>query len=298
MSQTDCSPLHAAYYADSACFAEAKILSNEKIAEGTYKLRLEVPAIACKITPGQFVMVRLAGFDDPMLGRAFALYDVIHDQNNEPLAIEVVYLVHGKMTTALSSRQVGDFAEIWGPLGNGFSPMDSNPLEELILVAGGIGQTPFLAVGKEALRSGRFGTVERSPLRASKVTLCYGVRNVSLLAGADDFRSAGMELRIASDDGSIGYQGLVTDLLKEELVRTEGKSRQVLCCGPEPMMQAVAEICLAQEVPCQVSLETPMACGIGICFSCVAKVTQPDGEWDYKRTCVEGPIFDAAKIVW
>ncbi len=298
MSQTDCSPLHAAFYADGASFVQSKILLNELIAEETHKIRLEAPDIAKKITPGRFIMVRLAGFDDPMLGRAFALYDVIRDGSGVPFAIDIVFLVHGKMTTALANRPVGDIAEIWGPLGNGFSVLQEGPIDELILVAGGIGQTPFLTVGKEALGSARFGSPDRFPLKASKVTLCYGVRNKSLLAGADDFRDAGMELRIASDDGSIGHHGLVTDLLNEELERTKEKSRQVLCCGPEPMMQAVAEICLEQDVPCQVSLETPMACGIGICFSCVAKVIQPDGEWDYKRTCVEGPIFDAAKIVW
>ncbi len=292
MTAKDCSPLHAAYYADQAKFVSAKILQNELMAQGTYRLRFEAPAIASRITPGQFVMIRLAGFTDPMLGRAFALYNVDTDRS----AVDIVYVVHGKMTTALASRQPGDIAEVGGPLGNGFQ--SDNPLEELILVAGGIGQTPFLATGKEALGKACYGTDDRQPLKAENVTLCYGVRNESFLAGVEDFRSTGMELRIASDDGSVGHHGLVTDLLQEEITRTEGKRRLVLCCGPEPMMQAVAELCTALDVPCQVSLETPMACGIGICFSCVAKVIQPDGDWDYKRTCVEGPVFDAAKIVW
>lgn len=317
MSATDCSPLHAAYYADQAEFVSAKILQNELMAEGTYRLRFEAPTIAQRITPGQFVMIRLAGFDDPMLGRAFALYDVAtdadekSDKGSDKNAVDIVYMVHGKMTTALASRQPGDLAEVWGPLGNGFTASSLEPnkgvaLQELLLVAGGIGQTPFLATGKEALGKANYGAdpaagqggPHRVPLKADKVTLCYGVRNEKYLAGVEDFRSAGIELRLASDDGSVGHHGLVTDLLKEEIERTEGKSRLVLCCGPEPMMQAVAELCLSLDVPCQVSLETPMACGIGICFSCVAKVVQPDGEWDYKRTCVEGPVFDAKKIVW
>jgi dihydroorotate dehydrogenase electron transfer subunit len=90
----------------------------------------------------------------------------------------------------------------------------------------------------------------------------------------------------------------VTALLDRTLVETEGQDRLVVCCGPEPMMHAVAEMCRRKNAACLVSLETPMACGIGICFSCVTKVRQPDGGWDYKRTCVEGPIFDAQKIEW
>jgi dihydroorotate dehydrogenase electron transfer subunit len=289
----DQTPLHAAHYADSADFVRAPILQNTPVARATFRLRFAAPTIAAAIAPGQFVMVRLAGCDDPLLGRAFALYDC----DQQAGWVEVVYLVHGKFTTALATRQQGDRVEVWGPLGNGFVG-DETTLDHLILVAGGIGQTPFLATAKEAIGQQTYGPGSRSRLSAEKITLCYGVRSAAYVAGENDFRAAGIDLRLASDDGTIGHHGLVTDLLKQVLVETEGQSRKVLCCGPERMMQAVAEICLAAGVRCDVSLETPMACGLGVCFSCVAKVKQDDGDWDYKRTCVEGPVFDAAKIVW
>jgi dihydroorotate dehydrogenase electron transfer subunit len=130
------------------------------------------------------------------------------------------------------------------------------------------------------------------------VTLCYGVRTGDLAAGVADFESAGIKVRLSSDDGTLGHHGLVTEVLTDVLEETRGSDRLVVCCGPEPMMHAVADICRRSDTPCLASLETPMACGIGICFSCVAKVRQPDGGWDWKRTCVEGPIFDAEKIVW
>lgn len=292
--QLDQTPLHAKHYADGSSFVEAPIVENERIADATYRLRFAAPDIARRITPGQFVMVRLAGIDDPLLGRAFALYDLSEDRT----AIDVVFLVHGKLTTALATRQPGDRVEVWGPLGNGFEG-DEEELDHLILVAGGVGQTPFLACGREALSGATYGEdVARTPLRARRVTLCYGVRNAGRLAGADDFRSAGIDLRVASDDGSIGHHGLVTDVLRQTFDETAGDNRKVATCGPEPMMQAVAEVCAAEGVACDASLETPMACGLGICFSCVAKVVQPDGEWDYKRTCVDGPVFDATKLVW
>lgn len=288
----DRTPLHANHYADQAESVQARLIANEQIARATYRARFEAPSIAARITPGQFVMLRLAGFDDPLLGRAFALYDA------DPHAgwVDVVYLVHGKLTTALADRLPGDRVDVWGPLGNGFTET-SEAFDRLIMVAGGIGQTPFFACGKEALGVQSYGE-RRTPLRAGRVTLCYGVRTADLLAGADDFRVAGIDLRIASDDGSIGRQGLVTELLAEVLEESTGAKRRVFCCGPEPMMQATAEICHAAGVVCEVSLETPMACGLGVCFSCVAKVRQPDGDWDYKRTCVEGPVFEASAIEW
>jgi dihydroorotate dehydrogenase electron transfer subunit len=104
-------------------------------------------------------------------------------------------------------------------------------------------------------------------------------------------------LAIATEDGSLGHRGRVTEVLVDLLSRSEGTAR-IACCGPEPMMQAVSKIAYEHKVPCEVSLETPMACGIGICFTCVAKIDQGDGTWDYRRTCVEGPIFDSQSIVW
>lgn len=288
-------PLHAAYYADHACQARVAIVENVQLARDTYRVRFECPEIARRIVPGQFLMLRLAGLNDPLLGRPLALYDVVLDGAGRPAAIDVVYLVLGKMTARLAQAKPGDELEIWGPLGNGFPPRAT---DHLIMVAGGIGQTPFLALGKEYLGRRHYGDPPREFRPAKKVTLCYGVRNVALAAGIDDFQSAGFDVRLSSDDSSLGHHGFVTQLLKDVLAETAGADRLVVCCGPEPMMEAAAEICHTAAAPCLVSLETPMACGIGICFSCVAKVRQSDGTWDYKRTCVEGPIFDAAKLEW
>lgn len=292
---TPANPLAAPYCADAARHVRAAVVENVAIARDTYRVRLACPEIARRIVPGQFVMVRLPGVDDPLLGRPLALYDTWLDDSGTPAGIDVVYLVVGRMTRRLARVRSGDALEIWGPLGNGFPPATC---EHLVMVAGGIGQTPFLALGREALGGRPYGSPARTRPRVNRVTLCYGVRTAELLAGADDFRGAGIDLRVASDDGSVGRPGLVTALLAEALDEIGGADVRLACCGPEPMMEAVAKIANERGVPCDASLETPMACGIGICFSCVAKVRQSDGTWDYKRTCVEGPIFDAQKIEW
>jgi dihydroorotate dehydrogenase electron transfer subunit len=285
-------PLEAACYADLAAQYRVEIAENVQLARDTFRVRLEIPELARRIVPGQFLMLRLAGCDDPLLGRPFALYDTVLDGSGEPVGVDFVYLVVGKMTGLLAECRPGTELEVWGPLGNGFS---AQPTEHLVMVAGGIGQTPFLALGREFLGGREYG---RQVAPAQRVSLCYGVRSKDLLAGADDFRDCGMDLRISSDDGSVGHHGLVTELLEQVLDENPDDDCRIVCCGPEPMMEAVAQVALARNAPCEVSLETPMACGIGICFSCVVKVRQEDGEWDYKRTCVEGPVFDAEKIVW
>jgi dihydroorotate dehydrogenase electron transfer subunit len=278
--------------------------------------------MARRIVPGQFLMMRLSGCDDPLLGRPLALYDTVDSPAGEPIGIDVVYLMLGKMTSRLARCGAGQTLEIWGPLGNGFQP---EPVEHLILVGGGIGQTPFMALAKESLGLRRYGDPPRDAPRAKRVTLCYGARRREYLAGVEDFQRLGVEVAISTDDGSAGHHGFVTDLLRRALDvplttspspltgegRGEGEAnrgsntpmlvtaRRIIACGPMPMMKAVAGIAAAADIPCQVSLETPMACGIGICFSCVAKVLDPlGGEWDYRRTCVEGPVFDATRIVW
>jgi dihydroorotate dehydrogenase electron transfer subunit len=295
METHDANPLHAAYYADHACQSRARVVENVRLARDTYRVRLACPQIAERIVPGQFVMLRLANVSDPLLGRPLALYDTVLNAAGRPEAIDIVYLTIGKMTRLLAAVDPGEELDVWGPLGNGFPP---RPTEHLIMVAGGIGQTPFLALGQEYLGRRRYGQEPRSFRPAARVTLCYGVRNVEYVAGLTDFTGAGFDVRLSSDDGTIGHSGLVTELLSELLDQTAGNDRLVTCCGPEPMMEAAARICQAASAPCLVSLETPMACGIGICFSCVTKVRQADGQWDYKRTCVEGPVFDADEIEW
>jgi dihydroorotate dehydrogenase electron transfer subunit len=295
-------PLTAPYYPRHACSVTATVLANECIAKSTYRLRLLSPEIASKIWPGQFVMVRIHGRTDPLIGRPLAMYAV--EDTAHGLAIDVVYVVKGKFTTAMQSVQAGDEVDVWGPLGNGFK---TESTEHLLIAAGGIGYTPFVAVIKEALGKQQFGSadsqsdwpadlIQRQTPYAQRVTVCYGAREAAYFAGLDDFEAAGATLKLATDDGSRGHAGLVTDIVSETI--SESSVTRILCCGPEKMMQAVAEIAISANIPCQVSLETPMACGIGICFTCVAKIKQPEGDWDYKRTCVEGPVFDAAKIEW
>ncbi len=288
-------PLAAAYYADNARQHRVVVSENVLLATDTYRVRFDCPELARAIVPGQFLMIRVPDRDDPLLGRPFALYDTVIDNNGQPIGVDVVYLVVGKLTGALAQLKAGEELEIWGPLGNGFS---AQPVEHLIMVAGGIGQTPFLALGRQFLGGRTYGRPEQEVASSQSVTLCYGVRRKDLLAGESDFRDCGIDLRISSDDGSIGHHGLVTDLLLRSLEEKPADECRIACCGPEPMMEAVAKIALERNVPCEVSLETPMACGIGICFSCVVKTKQPDGDWDYKRTCVDGPVFPAEKIVW
>ncbi len=290
-------PLHASFYADRAIRETVPLLENVRIACDTYRLRLPCRSLAARIVPGQFVMVRLADFQDPLLGRALALYDVVADDHGRPAGLDVVYIVKGKFTQRLARMQPGQRIDVWGPLGNGF-PADAT--DHLVLVAGGIGQTPFLAVAKEYLGRHVYGEPPRAGARAGRVTLLYGARRGELLAGVEDFEASGMDVRLCTDDGSRGHHGPVTDLLRELLAETPpgGESPRIFCCGPEPMMEAVARITGQADVPCLVSLETPMACGVGICFTCVARVRDEQGQWDYKRTCVEGPVFDARRIVW
>jgi len=284
--------------------ATVPVRENVRLARDTYRIRLDCPDLARAIRPGQFVMVRLPGSTDPLLGRPFALYDTVLDASGEPAGLDIVYLVVGKLTGLLKEVRAGESVTIWGPLGNGFSELPPSPLpsppegegqkrgDHIGLVAGGIGQTPFLAHVRDLL--GERGYGERPPRRtAQRVSLFYGVRTADLAAGVEDFRAAGAAVHLASDDGSIGFKGVVTQLLQQHSPRP----RHLIGCGPEPMMRALAMLARDWGVPCHLSLETPMACGLGVCFSCVTKVCMADS-WDYRRVCVDGPVFDAADLAW
>jgi dihydroorotate dehydrogenase electron transfer subunit len=269
--------------------AVAEVVENVPLARQTYRIRLHLPDLAARIRPGQFLMLRLPGRSDPLLGRPFALYDTVLDGQGHPVAVDVVYLVVGRVTGLLAGARPGDRVETWWPLGNGFP--DLQDLDRVGLVAGGIGQTPFLAHVRELLGSRGYGG---RPARrgARQVSLFYGVRTADLAAGVEDFRAAGAEVHLSSDDGSLGHRGFVTQLLAQH-----PRPQHLVGCGPEPMLRALAKLAAGWGVHCHVSLETPMACGVGICFSCVTRVQVGEG-WDYRRVCVDGPVFDAACLEW
>jgi dihydroorotate dehydrogenase electron transfer subunit len=265
------------------------VAENVALARDTYRIRLKTAEIARAIRPGQFVMLRLPGTSDPLLGRPLALYDTVLGPGSQPDAIDIVYLVIGKLTGRLSALRGGDRIELWGPLGNSFPELAG--CDRVGLIAGGIGQTPFLAYVRQLLGQRGYGG-ESAHRRAKQVSLYYGVRTAALAACVEDFRAAGAEVHLASDDGSLGFGGFVTGLLAQHQ-----PPQHLVGCGPEPMLRALTELARGWQVPCHLSLETPMACGVGICFSCVTRVRLKDG-WDYRRVCVDGPIFDANSLAW
>jgi dihydroorotate dehydrogenase electron transfer subunit len=251
------------------------IETNHRIAERTFRLAITVQEELPAIRSGQFVMLRLPNRSDPLLGRPLAIYQVKDSR------LEVVYLVVGKMTARLAELKSGNTLELWMPLGNGFAEYESSKVDHTIMVAGGIGQTPFLMLAEKLV---------------GRRTLLYGARNSHRIACLDDFEKRGVEIQIATDDGSQGYHGTVTDLI--QTVHKPDETTQILCCGPQPMLHAAFQIARQLELPCAVSLETPMSCGLGICFGCAVKYRTETNDWDYRRTCVDGPIFDAYKLLW
>ncbi len=250
------------------------VAENVPVAENTWRLALITEHPLPPITPGQFVMLRLPYSSDPLLGRPLAVY------RSGARSLEVVYIVVGKMTSRLSQVKPETALEFWTPLGQGFPP---NDYEHTIMVAGGIGQTPFLMLCEK--------------LRTRK-TLLYGARSKNRLACVEDFKTTDVDVRIATDDGTAGHHGVATDLI--ELVYRPSETTQILCCGPRQMLRAAFDVARRLSLPCFVSLETPMSCGLGICFGCVVKYRNAleDDSFDYKRTCVDGPIFDAYRLCW
>ena len=243
------------------------------LTDNTWRLALRTEEPLPPVRAGQFAMLRLPNSADPLLGRPLALYRA------ESQRIEVVYLAIGKMTHRLAGQKPGAPLELWMPLGNGFP---ENKVQHTIIVAGGIGQPPFLMYCQH---------------RKERISLLYGTRTASRIACMDDFRQLGIIPNIAADDGSLGYHGFVTDLI--EKVYQPGETAQLLCCGPLPMLHSAFLTAQKLALPCFVSLETPMSCGLGICFGCVVPYREnKNSVWDYRRTCIDGPVFDAYKLCW
>ena len=260
---------------------QARLLSNREVAADFYLARLNAPYIAAQIEPGQFVNIEVSAGIAPLLRVPLSVSGV----DREAGMIEVLYEEVGPKTRALSQLGPDAILPTLGPLGKGFVPPPEGT--RVALVGGGIGVPPLLYWGLE-LRQ-----------RAHQTALLVGARTAGKHLPSELLAPAADIVRLATDDGSLGHAGLVTDLLQHEL--DEKEPCAVYCCGPRGMMQAVAAMCLEAQVPCQVSLEEYMACGIGICVGCAVELETAKGDTDYgryARICVDGPAFDARQIKW
>lgn len=229
--------------------------------------------------PGQFYMLRTQHRWPVLLPRPFSLYDRAADGSRGSFLIKAV----GPGTRALVDLEPGEGLHLTGPLGRPF-PAD---VPAPVCVAGGIGLAPFLLLARQRQQAGE------PPLR-----LLFGGRNRAALAGMDDFQGLA-QVFASTDDGSFGFGGLVTELLDDLLQRGSVREGEVVfCCGPDPMMHAVAKLCEARGLRCFLSLETYMACGYGVCNGCSVAVR---GErfhgWPYSKTCIEGPVYETCELL-
>lgn len=259
---------------------EYTVISNQQISEQYYKLTLAAEQIAAQAKAGQFVMLQVNKGYDPLLRRPFALHR--WHSNGE---IEILYQVRGKGTTLMTQLCPGEYVDILGPLGNGFWLPEDMP--QVILVAGAIGVAPLLAWAQELLN--------KHGVFAKQILVMLGGRTRDDLLAVSDFAALGIDVRVITEDGSLGQAGLVTELLENYL---QSFPAPIFACGPSGMLKAVTVLAQQYDVPCQLSLEAFMACGVGACQGCVIKTKDGQGGFAYQRVCKEGPVFEAKDIIW
>ena len=243
----------------------ASIISNSEIMPAVYLTWLECPEASAEARPGQFVMVYCG--EETLLRRPLS----IHQRDGSKIAL--LYAVVGKGTQSLSQRQAGDMVDILGPLGNSYSiDPDSH---KLLLASGGMGIAPLCFLAQEALKQGH------------SLTLLYGTANNQRYP--ENLLPPGIKLVSATEDGAMGYKGMITDLLPDYVDRAD----QVFACGPFSMYRSINALRKSIRKPVQISLEVRMGCGRGVCYGCTVKTKS-----GLKQVCQDGPVLDLDDILW
>lgn len=243
-----------------------ELIKNEQIAKGIFDWTVRNPQISSIAKPGQFAHIAVPR---KTLRRPISICDA--DGEN----LRLVFQVKGEGTEIMSVQKTGTQVDIIAPLGNGFTVEKG---KKYCFIGGGIGVPPMLYAAKKA----------ENPL------VITGFRSKELVILQEDFINAGADLVLATDDGSAGIHGFVTDVLKERINEVD----QICACGPVPMLRAISAIAKENNKPCQVSLEERMGCGVGACLVCACKVRKADGEEEYLHVCKNGPVFNAEEVVF
>jgi len=240
-------------------------------------LSLKSPRIAHLSNPGQFIMVRVSPHSYPLLRRPFSL----HSRGKEN--IEIFFLKKGVGTTLLAQREITDCLDILGPLGKGFKVDSGLRGKAVFLVGGGRGIAPLYFLAQELASLG------------ASAKIFYGAKSLVDLCLKDKFEKKGFELFCSTEDGTLGFKGLVTELLTAKLKNF--LPEQVYVCGPEAMMKKIAQIAAQKAIPAEFSLESVMGCGFGACWGCVRRIKK-DNEENWLKICEEGPVFSKEEIIW
>lgn len=247
-----------------------------------YQFTVVAPGIAAGFEPGHFVAVAVGGENTAMiLRRSFALYGATPGGQFAG-TIQFVVAEHGPGTRWLVDRRPGETLDIVGPLGTPF-PLPSGPVPA-VLVGGGYGTAPLIPLATALQAQG------------CEVEIVLGAATAGRLFGELVAKRTVGTVTVTTDDGSAGVRGRVTDVLPEAIARIN--AQVVYACGPMPMLRAVGDIAQEHAIPAQVAVEESMACGIGVCMTCVLPVRGDDGQSRFVRSCVEGPVFDAARVRW
>jgi len=263
-----------------------KILFNRQIRPLHFHLALRLPVAFADPQPGQFVMLRPAQDEGPLLSRPFSIYHFTRE--NQGIILEILYRVVGRGTEIMSSLTEGTAMRLLGPLGHGFR-IDERRRSH-ILIAGGMGIAPiaFLAV-----------FLSRRLTAENRTLACLGARNCDELLNLEKFENLRGGIHIATDDGTLGRCGVVTDLLPDLIKDNEPSQTSIYACGPVGMLKSLAN-CLAQNdsVSCQISVEARMACGVGACLGCVIPLVGNGNEIVRKSVCKYGPVFNLWEVCW
>lgn len=264
---------------------KGEIIDNLLISEKHYLMKIKTPALS-PFTPGQFVMIRGWQGTDPLLPRPFAIYS--WDDSSGENVLQIVYKIVGRGTVILSGLHRGDPVYVNGPLGNGFDLPAG--VDRVILAGGGIG---FSSVFPVALHLKRIGT---------RMNIILGAKSSKDIPPASSVGAKSIEgdVTYATEDGSMGTAGLVTEILEDmvgEISDGERGSSTIFACGPSKMLKVVQNISSTKMVKAFLSLENFMACGFGVCLGCVVNVRSTGG-YDHVRVCKEGPVFDSEEVIF
>lgn len=258
----------------------ARILSSGAVLEGVFRTDVEAPALAAAALPGQFVQVGLPG-SGLLLPRPLSVHRALREGGRKT-GISLLYRVVGKGTADLSQRRPGEVLSLFGPLGKPF-PLD-RPAGRTWLLAGGMGAAPLRFLCEEGPEAGAFAREEAE--------VFAGARSARELRLFDGLEETGLPVSFATDDGSAGFHGTVTELVSSRLAAGERPAR-IVAVGPAPLYRSLAALVAGRGVECVVSLEARMACGVGVCRGCVVKAA---GEDRYLSVCSDGPVFGIEEV--